>query len=736
MTVDPQNLMRAPIGIFISTPEGRYVSVNPAQARMLGYESPEELVASVTDIATQIYVDSRERAEFARVLEAHGELVNFECRFRRRGGSIIWGSVNAFAVRDTDGKISHYQGFTSDITARKRAEEDLRRSEQKYRELINNINDVIFTVDLNGTITYLSPSAQTIFPDASALIGRNFLEIVDPQDLELVRRAWTDVLNNLLLANEYRLCLEPGKTIWVRTSSRPAYRDGVLVGVVGVLVDITERKQAGDYLKQVLDATNDGIWDYDLVSGKFGCSKRWVQMLGYESGEVDDFSCYCQHNIHPDDKALFSTAFMEYVEGRSSSYGLEFRLRAKNGEYIWIYSRGKALERDASGRALRMVGAHTDISAQKRIEASLRESEERFRLLAENLKEVLCLVEMGSNVLSYANPAFGKLFGMHADAFRRNPSLLAERIHPEDREAIRTLLNSQWGAEKLENQAMEYRLAMPDGEQKWVLSRVMYIRDASGNIARAAIMAEDITERKHAEKLIRDSARRLKYLSTKLLEAQEEERRNLAAELHDNIGPDLGTVKFGVENVINGLGNDCQDQKEVLQTVIGIVKKVVRLIGRLQMELRPSIIDDLGVIEALDWYCQDYMKVYRHVEVEKRVRTSENLIPERLKIVIYRIVQEAFNNVTKHSGANRISLCLESEADILTLVIEDNGQGFDPPATGNVKRRDSGLGLVSMRERAELSAGSFNSTSLPGSGTRIECQWDCEMVQGLEDNPA
>lgn len=379
---------------------------------------------------------------------------------------------------------------------------------------------------------------------------------------------------------------------------------------------------------------------------------------------------------------------------------------------------------------------HQEIAERSAAEAALRESEERFRLLAENLKEVLCLVEMDSNVLSYANPAFGKLFGMHADAFRRNPSLLAERIHPADREAIRTLLNSQWGTEKLENQAMEYRLTMPDGERKWVLSRVMYIRDASGNIARAAIMAEDITERKHAEKLIRDSARRLKYLSTKLLEAQEEERRNLAAELHDNIGPDLGTVKFGVENVINGLGNDCQDQKEVLQTVIGIVKKVVRLIGRLQMELRPSIIDDLGVIEALDWYCQDYLKVYRHVAVEKHIRTSENLIPERLKIVIYRIVQEAFNNVTKHSGANRISLCLESEADILTLVIEDNGQGFDPSANGNLKRRDSGLGLVSMRERTELSAGSFNITSLPGSGTRIECQWDCEMVQGLEDNPA
>ncbi len=376
-----------------------------------------------------------------------------------------------------------------------------------------------------------------------------------------------------------------------------------------------------------------------------------------------------------------------------------------------------------------------EIRERSAVEAALRESEERFRLLAENLKEVLCLVEMDSGSLSYANPAFGKLFGMHADTFRKNPSLLVDRIHPEDRTAIRSLLSTQWGTEALETQAVEYRLTTPEGELKWILSRIMHIRDASGKIARAAIMAEDITERKQAEKIIRDSARRLKYLSTKLLEAQEEERRNLAAELHDNIGPSLGTVKFGVENVINGLDDEREEQRKILRTVIGIVKKVVRLIGRLQMELRPSIIDDLGVIEALDWYCQDYMTVYSQIEVLRHIRTSESLIPERLKIVIYRIVQEAFNNIAKHSGANRVLLTLESEENMLSLVVEDNGCGFDARDAGTGRRKGSGLGLVSMRERAELSAGSFSLTSLPERGTRIECQWDCRMVQGLEDNP-
>jgi PAS domain S-box-containing protein len=319
------------------------------------------------------------------------------------------GAVNACVVRGEDGEVSHYKGYTTDITARKTAEEQLKRSEQKYRELIDNINDVVFTIDLDGRITYLSPSAQHIFPDAQSLSDANFMDIVDPRDADLVR------------APGMMFCRIVCRPMSTDCAWSPERRSGCAPPVArhtgtafwsawwGCWSEITERKLAEEYLREVLDATNDGIWDYDLVSGKFGCSNRWSQMLGYAPGEVDDFSCYCQHNIHPDDKARFSKAFRDYVEGRSSSYGIEFRLRKKCGEYIWIYSRGKALQRDPAGRALRMVGAHTDIHAQKRIEESLRESEERFRTLIESAPVSVLLVQNGRYV--YGNPASARLLG-------------------------------------------------------------------------------------------------------------------------------------------------------------------------------------------------------------------------------------------------------------------------------------------------------------------------------------
>lgn len=570
---------QAPIGFFVSTPAGRYISVNPTQARLLGYETPEEFIAAITDIAAQLYVDPIEREKFQRIIETQGEVVNFECRFRHRSGSVVWGSVNAFVVRDVDGNVLYYQGFTTDITARKKAEEDLRRSEQQYRELIDNINDVVFTVDLNGRITYLSPSAQHIFPEASTLIGRNFMEIVDPQDVHLVRRAWDDVLQNRLRANEYRLCLEPGKTIWVRTSSRPAYRDGVLVGVVGVLLEITERKLAEEYLQQVLDATNDGIWDYDLVSGKFGCSKRWAQMLGYELGEVDDFSCYCQHNIHPNDKARFTKAFMDYVEGRSSSYEIEFRLRVKKGEYIWIYSRGKALQRDSSGRALRVVGAHTDISAQKNVEASLRESEERFRTLIESAPVSVLLVQNGRYI--YGNPASARLLGHESPDALIGVNAL-ETIAPESREAVQERMRRiESGAD---NMPMEMQILRPDGGRVWCISTS--VRTLMNKVPTAIVVGQDITRQKKVE--------------ARLIRAKEEAdaANRSKSEFLANMSHELRTPLNGIMGMMQLLQTTRLDEEQ--QDFVSLAIKSSDRLTRLLTDLLDISKIEAGKMEVVD----------------------------------------------------------------------------------------------------------------------------------------
>ena len=725
----PQNLMYAPIGFFVSTPAGRFISANFAQASMLGYESPEELIVSITDIASQVHVDPREQEKFANMLEAHVEVANHECRFRHRNGSIVWASVNACVVRGEDGAVLHYKGFATDITARKKVEKELKLSERKYRELVENINDVVFTVDLDGRITYLSPSAQHVFSDAATLIGRNFIEIVDPRDLELVRGAWNDILQNRLQANEYRLCLGSEKTIWVRTSSRPAYRDGVLIGVVGVLVDITERKQAEQYLREVLDATNDGIWDYDLVSGKFECSSRWAQMLGFEPGDVDDFSCYCRHNIHPDDRARFNKAYMDYVEGRSSSYEIEFRLRAKSGEYIWIYSRGKALQRDLSGRALRIVGAHTDIHAQKKIEESLRESEERFRSLIESAPMSVLLVQNGRYI--YGNPASARLLGYDSPEPLIGMNAL-ETIAPESLAIVRERMQRIESA--ADNVPMEMQVLRSDGGRVWCISTS--VRALMNNIPTAIIVGQDISVQKNVEE--------------RLIRAKEEAdaANRSKSEFLANMSHELRTPLNGIMGMMQLLQTTRLDeeQKDFVSLAIKSSERLTRLLTDL-LDISKIEVGKMDIVdeEFSPRELADSVSELFTVNANARDVTLECVIdpamPSRLVGGIARLRQILFNLVGNslkftEKGVVRLEMTPLTSAQgkelrVLFSVL-DTGIGIPDDKLNELftpfvqvegiytrKYQGAGLGLAIVRRLVELMRGHVFLESSLGEGTAV-----------------
>ncbi len=737
----PQNLMDAPIGFYASTPDGRYISANPAQARLLGYESPADLIDSITDIATQVYVDPLQRETFMHALETQGEISNFQCPLRHRSGSVIWASINACVVRDVNGAVSHYQGYTTDITAHKTAEEELRRSEQQYRELIENINDVIFTVDLDGRITYLSPSAQHIFPDAAKLIGRSYMELVDPQDRELVRCAWRGVLGNRLQANEYRLRLEPGKTIWVRTSSRPAYRDGVVHGVVGVLVEITERKLAEEYLQQVLDATNDGIWDYDLVNEKFGCSNRWAQMLGYAPGEVDDYSCYCRHNIHPDDKGRFIQAFTDYVEGRSSKYEIEFRLRNKDGEYVWIYSRGKALQRDSSGRALRMVGAHTDISAQKKIEESLRESEERFRTLIESAPVSVLLIQNGRYI--YGNPASARLLGFESPSAFIGMNAL-DTIAPESLELARGRMSRiESGAD---NVPMEMQILKPDGERVWCISTS--VRTLMNNVPTAIVVGQDITRQKNVEGRLT----RAKEEADAANRSKSEFLANMSHELRTPLNGIMGMMQLLQTTRLD------EEQREFVSLAIKSSERLTRLltdlldISRIEAGKMDIVDEEFSPRELADSVAELFTvnaisgDVTLECAIDPAMPTMLVGGIARLRQILFNLVGNSLKFTEKGTVRLEMTPLLSTGKNELRVLfsIFDTGIGipeskfkelFKPFAqvegTYARKYQGAGLGLAIVRRLVELMRGNIFLESSLGEGTAVHVVLPLKLPHGI-----
>ena len=226
--------------------------------------------------------------------------------------------------------------------------------------------------------------------------------------------------------------------------------------------------------------------------------------------------------------------------------------------------------------------------------------------------------------------------------------------------------------------------------------------------------------RHHTEEELGETKAQLKDVSFKLLLAEETERKRIAQEIHDGIGQHWSTVKLQLETVLEQLGKEIATPLEDLLPVIQTGMEENR---RIQMNLRPALLDDLGILATINWFVREFKRGNPGIQITMKLNIQEDQIPAPIKTVIYRITQEALHNIIKHSKAKVVNLGLEIRGSRIEFVIQDNGQGFDLEATINRKRTDSGLGLAGMMERAKLSGGVLHLESAKGSGTTIRVLW-------------
>ena len=234
---------------------------------------------------------------------------------------------------------------------------------------------------------------------------------------------------------------------------------------------------------------------------------------------------------------------------------------------------------------------------------------------------------------------------------------------------------------------------------------------------------------------LRQSERQLKVLSSKLMEAQENERKRLAHELHDSIGASLTAVKFGLERELRrSESGDVDLDTSIMKELVDIVEITLKDLKRIYGNLRPLILDDLGVLPAIRSLIRQFSEVKPQVHFDHAFSVKEEEIPETIKIVLYRVCQEALNNISKHSDATSVELSLARKEKALLLTIHDNGHGFDLREVLAQERNKIGLGLESMKERVEMSAGSFTIVSNKTKGTTLKAVWPLpEQPAGITD---
>ena len=393
-------------------------------------------------------------------------------------------------------------------------------------------------------------------------------------------------------------------------------------------------------------------------------------------------------------------------DGGIAVYGRDITERKRVEEALRQAREELELEVQERMGDLRQANANLrgEIVMRERIEAALRESEERFRALIDASAQAVWTTDAVGIVVE-DSPSWRAFTGQTLDEWLGRGWL--DAVHPEDRESA----CNQWQEAVASRTPVntEFRLRHASGGWRWTTMRAVPLVNPDRSVRGWVGMNIDITERKEAEEERRQ-------LLGRIVETQEEERRRISRELHDHFGQQLTVLRLGVEAL---QGHDPAQLDERVKELREMIKRLDTEVDFLAWELRPAALDEFGLASALAVFVEQWSKQFNIVAELHTTGLDEDRLPPEIEISIYRIAQEALNNVSKHAQANRVAVILESRDGSVVLIIEDDGVGFELQQDATPSASGRGLGLIGMRERAALIGGMLEVESSQGGGTTI-----------------
>jgi len=689
---------------YMTSPAGEILDVNPTACRALGYKKEELLGKPLS------YLYAPDSAlKLVNLLEKWkrtNTLRNEEMVVLTKEGKKRTVLLNAGAVKDTKGEVAYVASVQVDITGRKEILQKLRESQNRLKQIVESAMDAIIVVDENQRIIVFNAAAEKMFAcrarDAIGTLVHRFIP-------ERLRTAWDAQTGHLSETRATQAIgdLEPlcglratGEEFPIEASISHTETDGWKVFTV-IIRDVTERKQAEEERFRhaaIVETSDDAIISLDLEGVITSWNVSAQRMYGYTESEALGRPVAM---IIPPELVEHEVGILRRLGSGERVDRYETVHVAKDGKRIDVSLTISPL-RDSTGKILGVSKIARDITLSKKAEAALRESEERFRLVA-NAAPVMIWMSGPDKLCTYFNEPWLKFTGRAIHAELGNG--WAESVHAQD---LRSCLETYASAfDRREPFEMEYRLRRHDGEYRWILDLGVPRFQQDGSFAGYIGTCIDVTDRKLAEESLSD-------MSRKLIEAQEQERTWIARELHDDINQRITLVLVNLERLQGDFSPLAPAMTQRLAEVKEHLSSLASDIQALSHHLHSSKLEYLGLATAAASFCKE-LSAERGVEIEFHSESVPKQLPQEVALCLFRVLQESLQNAVKHSGAKQFEAWLKGTPKEIELTVRDSGVGFDPEEAV----RGRGLGLTSMNERLKLVHGKLSIDSQVAQGTMI-----------------
>ncbi len=619
-------------------------------------------------------------------------------------------------IRNVQDEVTGISAFMRNITDRKKAEAERIKAYREKETVLNRITDSVVSVDNEWRYTFLNDAAMSTHP-----LGRQETlgKVIWDVHPEMEGTVFWDKYHEAMLTRK-AVNIESHYApmdIWFSVRVYPS-SDGLTI----FYTDITERKKVEEALRQsqifiesVINASPDIIYIYDIEERENVYVNQGIQHnLGYTNDDIRQMGSKVLPTLmHPEDFEYYLKNIYPKYETANDKEIIrhEFRMRDKNGEWHWFYFKESIFLRKPDGIPKQIFGITSNITERKRTEDLIRNSEAQ-------LAEAQAVTKVGSwetdllNLKVIWSKETYRIFGVDADIFHASHQGFLEFVHPEDRARVDEAFVGS--LDKPGTNTIEHRILTPEGLLKFVEERWKIINDDQGLPVRALGTCQDVTERKKVETELQYSYQQLQELTAHLHRVREEERTRIAREIHDELGQQLTGLKMDASWIGKKIAMEDKSVKEKLGNMISLIDETVKTVRRIASELRPGILDDLGLLPALEWQCEEFEK---RTGIKSHFQTDlSDFNPERnLSTNIFRLYQEALTNIARHANATSVETLVEQRDGHLWLIIRDNGQGFD---LEEVKKKHS-LGLIGMKERALMLRGELSIESDTSAGTVI-----------------